>query len=121
MCSLAEPMALHAQCKQYWALYIAVQGMNQGPFFKFANGNPLTKAAFTQHIQAALQAYRLPGSQFTGDSFQIGVATTAATAGIEDSTIQMLGRWSSSAFLQYIHTGICIQWNGTVDWNGGME
>lgn len=37
-------------------------------------------------------------------SFRIGAATTAAKAGIEDSTIHMLGRWSSSAFLVYIRT-----------------
>lgn len=35
-------------------------------------------------------------------SFRIGAATSAAKAGIEDSTIHMLGRWSSSAFLVYI-------------------
>ena len=64
----------------------------------------MTKAAFTQHIRPALQAVGLPESQFAGHSFRIGAATTAASAGIEDSTIQMLGRWNSTAFLQYIHT-----------------
>ena len=32
----------------------------------------------------------------------IGAVTSAALAGVEDSTIQALGRWQSSAFLQYI-------------------
>ncbi len=41
----------------------------------------------------------IPG--LPGHSFRIGAATTAATVGIEDSTIQMLGRWSS-AFLAHI-------------------
>ena len=35
-------------------------------------------------------------------SFRIGAATTAAKAGLEDST--MLGRWNSDAFLSYICT-----------------
>ena len=84
--------------------FIAIQGVDQGPSFKFKSGNPLTKAAFTQHVRAALQAVGLPESQFAGHSFRIGATTTAASAGVEDSTIRMLGRWSSSAFLQYIRT-----------------
>ena len=46
----------------------------------------------------------LPESNFAGHSFRIGATTAAANAGIEDSTIQMLGKWSSAAFLSYIRT-----------------
>ena len=42
-----------------------------------------------------MQATGHPESQFAGHSFQIGVATTAASAGIEDSIICILGRWNS--------------------------
>jgi hypothetical protein len=35
-------------------------------------------------------------------SFRIGVATTAAEWGIEDSVIKMLGRWESSAYQLYV-------------------
>ncbi len=34
-------------------------------------------------------------------AFGLGAATSAALAGLEDSTIQTLGRWQSAAFLQY--------------------
>lgn len=32
------------------------------------------------------------------------MTTSAALAGVEDSTIQLVGRWQSAAFLKYIRT-----------------
>ena len=84
--------------------YMAIRGSSEGPFFHFANKRPLTKAKFTEHTRRALQALGLPYQDFAGHSFRIGAATAAAKAGIEDSTIRTLGRWSSSAFLAYIRT-----------------
>ena len=84
--------------------YMALRGPTPGSFFKLANGHPLTKSSFTNKIRAGLQAVGLPESNFAGHSFRIGAATAAANAGIEDSIIRTLGRWSSSAFLTYIRT-----------------
>ena len=84
--------------------YMAVRGPSPGSFFKLANGLPFTKSSFTSKIRAGLQAVGLPESSFAGHSFRIGAATAAANAGIEDSVIRTLGRWSSSAFLTYIRT-----------------
>ena len=36
-------------------------------------------------------------------SFRIGGASAAASAGVPDSQIQILGRWSSDAYRRYIH------------------
>ena len=84
--------------------YIEIRGDQQGPFFLDTSSNPVTKQRFVTGIREVLTAIGLPQHQFAGHSFRIGAAMTAATAGIEDSTIQTLGRWHSAAFLQYIHT-----------------
>ena len=84
--------------------YMATRGTEPGPFFLFKNRQPLTKSTFTSRIRQALQALGLPQDNFAGHSFRIGAATSAAQAGIEDSTIMKMGRWNSSAFLAYIRT-----------------
>ena len=82
--------------------FIAVRGDSPGAFFLDSNACPVTKAWFVVQIRESLNRVGLPQHQYAGHSFRIGAATTAALAGIEDSTIQTLGRWHSAAFLQYI-------------------
>ena len=82
--------------------YIARRQDQPGPFFLDSNLRPVTKKWFIGKIRALLESLGLPQSQYAGHSFRIGAATTAALAGVEDSTIQILGRWQSSAFLQYV-------------------
>lgn len=80
--------------------YVHKRGSSMGPFFIIGNGGVVTKSWFIS--QLCRWAVGLPQDQFAGHSFRIGAATAAAMAGVEDSTIQSLGRWP--AFLQYIRT-----------------
>ena len=84
--------------------YMSVHGGSPGPFFKLQDGRPLTKSHFSKQLQTALQAIGFPYQNFAGHGFRIGAAIAAARAGIEDSTIQAIGHWSSGAFLTYIRT-----------------
>ena len=84
--------------------YMASRRESPGPFFRDQQGRPLTKAVFIQDIRQALTRLGLPAEQFAGHSFRIGATTATAQAGLEDSVIQALGRWSSAAFLLYIRT-----------------
>ena len=84
--------------------YIIARGDRPGPFFINEKRAPVTKSSFVSRVRTALRAAGYAEDQFAGHSFRIGNATTAALAGIEDSMIQTLGRWHSSAFLRYIRT-----------------
>ena len=82
--------------------YLSHRGNSPGPLFHWDNQKSLSKSKFVDHVRQALLAANIPAHLYTGHSFRIGAATIAASAGIEDSTIQTLGRWQSSAYLLYI-------------------
>ena len=82
--------------------YVTTRGDGAGPFFCFRDGSPLTKTRFVARVRDALGRAGIPQQNYSGHSFRIGAATTAHEVGIPDSTIQALGRWSSSAFRSYI-------------------
>ena len=84
--------------------YVAIRGAFPGPFFRTRDSKPLLKSSFVSELRKVLTALGLPAGDYAGHSFRIGAATAAAAAGIEDSTIQLLGRWNSAAFLSYIRT-----------------
>ena len=84
--------------------YIAKRDTRPGPFFLRSDSSPATKQWFVQRLRSILEAVGLPQSSYAGHSFRIGAATTAALAGLEDSLIQKMGRWNSSAFLVYVRT-----------------
>ena len=82
--------------------FMVYRSSKPGPFFTNEESKVLTKAKFVREIRDILKAIGMPQDQYAGHSFRIGAATSAAQAGIADSTIQTLGRWQSTAFLQYI-------------------
>ena len=82
--------------------YLALYRNLPGPLFHWQNKIPLSKPKFVEHVRKTLLSANIPARLYAGQSFCIGAATTAATAGMEDSTIQTLGRWKSSSYLLYI-------------------
>ena len=59
---------------------------------------------FLDKVKEALSQAGMDCTAYSGHSFRIGTATTAAKWGISDATIKMLGRWKSSAYQVYIKT-----------------
>ncbi len=84
--------------------FIEVRGSQPGAFFLNTESKPVVKSWFVNQIREVLGTLGVPQHDYAGHSFRIGAATTAAMAGVEDSTIQTLGRWHSSVFLQYVRT-----------------
>ena len=82
--------------------YLVVRGTKDGPLFIFKDGRPLTRQRLVSALRGVLQAAGVDQSKYSGHSFRIGAATTAAAKGMEDSIIKTLGRWNSVAYLQYV-------------------
>ena len=82
--------------------YIAVRSPNPGPLLVLSEGTPLTRGYLVSQLQAALRRAGLDDSCYNGHSFRSGAATSAAQQGLQDSLIQMLGRWRSDAYKSYI-------------------
>ena len=84
--------------------YIAVRPSITGPLFVFKDGSHLTREKLVCCVRQALSAAGMDTMGYSGHSFRIGAATTAALRGVEDSVIKMLGRWESSAYQRYLRT-----------------
>ena len=69
------------------------------------DGPPMQRRQFVQEVQQALQKTGAVGEHFNGHSFYIGAITSASQAGVPETVIKILGRWSSMSYQRYIrHT-----------------
>lgn len=82
--------------------YVAKRGSTPGPLFQFEDGSFLTREKFVAEVKQLLVSAGINPSPYSGHSFRIGAATTAAHAGMDAALIQTLGRWKSSAYQLYI-------------------
>ena len=81
--------------------FLAVQGPSPGPLFCFADGRPSTRQLLSSTVLSLLCSAGYSG-YYSGHSFRIGAANTAASRGLPDHLIKTLGRWSSDAYQRYI-------------------
>ena len=79
------------------------QGANKSdPLFVDFNGAVLTRHQFISYLHHLLCRLGVDTNKYSGHSFRIGAATSAASAGVEDHIIQSLGRWVSNCYTRYI-------------------
>ena len=86
--------------------YLAIRPPSIGPLFLFEDGIPLSRTCLITHMRAALSQAGVDTAGYSGHSFRIGAASTAARAGFSDSFIQTLGRWKSAAFSTNMRTPV---------------
>ena len=80
--------------------YLAVRGTLTGTTLLAKDGTTLTCQKLVKMVQSMLAG--IDPSGYSGHSFCIGAATTAAAKGIDADTIRTLGRWSSDTYQRYI-------------------
>ena len=85
--------------------YVHVRGPTPGRLFVHQDGQPLSRVQLPHFLQSTYSAAEIPGS-FSGHSFRIVAATTAAQQGPPDHLIKIMGRGSSNAHQQYIRTPV---------------
>ena len=68
--------------------YMAKRGKGPGPFFKFKDGKPLTRARLVKEVKSALTTAGIDCRNYSGHSFRSGAATIAAKQGIGDANNQ---------------------------------
>ena len=82
--------------------FLVKRGSHPDPLFHYRDQSPLTKNKFTSSFREILARSGIDSSQYSGHSFRIGAASTVAANGKEDSIIQTVRRWKSSAYLVYV-------------------
>ena len=80
----------------------SIRGNQHGPLFLLKDGRRLTRQLFSTFLDNILGKLQLNQSHFGTHSFQIGAATTAKEAGVDDICIKMLGCCISDTYQQYI-------------------
>ena len=81
----------------------------QGCLFKLSSGKLLTRPLLQKWMRAGLDLAGYKGEEHSTHSMRAGGAETLAAQGFDASTIQVLGRWASSAFLLYLKLGDSVR------------
>ena len=84
--------------------YLAICPPVAGLLFLFHDGTTLSKPRLIVSLHRVLLEVGVDSSKYSGHSFHIGAAKTAAKLGVSDSLINILGQRRSLLFVGYIRT-----------------
>ena len=71
------------------------------PLFLFDHKRPFDRHLVVDTLRGILKSMDIQGN-YSGHSFRRGAATSARISGLDEATIQTLGRWKSDAYKKYI-------------------
>ena len=84
--------------------YLAIRPAGEGPLLVRGDRSPLRREQFVQAVKDILREAQIDPTPYSGHSFRIGAATSAAAKGVPDHLIKVLGRWKSEAYQLYVRT-----------------
>ena len=76
-----------------------IRGDIEGPLFTLGDGRFVTRKYVVSFMLVSLRG----ACGLNTHSFRIGGASAAASAGVPDSVIKIMGRWSSDCYRRYLH------------------
>ena len=71
--------------------YLAIRPKRLGPLFIFQDGSTLLRERLVSFLRQVLSDVGVSTAQYSGHSFRIGAATTAAKLGVPNSLIKKMG------------------------------
>lgn len=92
------------EMSQYLQLRLRSRAVSTSPLFIKDEFEPvpLSRNIFVNYLKEICRRLGFDESAYSGHSFRIGAASSAAAAGVEDHIIKVLGRWSSDCYTRYI-------------------
>ena len=79
------------------AYFAIAPASDAAPLFCYSDRTPLRRSAFVNDIRKLLVAARIPNhGHYSGHSFCIGAATSAALCGTPKWLVRAMGRWESA-------------------------
>jgi hypothetical protein len=101
---IASPVCAHCCLQLLHASRLAVSHLVRAtdPLLVLSSGKAMRKSDFISFTKSTLSRIGIDPSGYSGHSYRAGAATSGAEAGFADYELQLLGRWSSDAYLRYI-------------------
>ena len=101
-----SPLSPYEPILRYLTTRRSLNATPHDPLFITETGSIATRFWFHHHLRQVLSISGLPPQLYSGHSFRIGAASTAARQGLSDHLIRILGRWSSQAYHSYIRSNL---------------
>lgn len=89
---------------EYLSLRFKCGATRNDPLFINSRGEALTREFLIMNTRKILTKMGKNPDLYSGHSFRIGAATTAAKGGVPDHLIKTMGRWASNSYLRYIRS-----------------
>ena len=92
--------------------FMVLRGQEDGAFFCFSDGCLLTRARFVSAVRVALEEGGVDARNYSGHSFRIGAATTAAQRGFQIISLRprAVGKVRHTSCMFAPPQGHCAQW-----------